>query len=88
MCRRPHGRVPFNLPLEDLDGRGAEAVIPPKRNRTAAREHDRAMYKWRHLAENFFARIKKFRAIATRFDKADASFAAGVHLVVGVIAAT
>ncbi len=27
--------------LEDLEGRGAEAVIPPKRNRTAPRARDR-----------------------------------------------
>ena len=52
------------------------------------REHDREMYKWRHLVENFFSRIKEFRAIATRFDKTDASFAARIQLVAGVIAAT
>ena len=46
------------------------------------------MYKWRHLVENFFSRIKEFRAIATRFDKTDASFAARIQLVAGVIAAT
>ena len=55
--------------LEDPDGCGAEAVIPSRRNRTAFREHGREMYKWRRLVENFFARIKEFRAIATRCDK-------------------
>ncbi len=42
--------------LDDLDGRGAEAVIPPERNRTAPREHDREMYGWRHLVDSFLAR--------------------------------
>jgi len=38
--------------------------------------------------ENLFARIKEFRAITTRHDKTDVSFAAGIHLVAGVVAAT
>ncbi len=74
--------------LEDLDGRGAEAVIPPKRNRTAPREHDREMYGWRHLVDSFLPKTREFRAIATRYDKTAASFAAGIHLVAGVVAAS
>ncbi len=35
--------------LEDLEGRGADAVIPSRRNQTEPREHDRKMYGWRHL---------------------------------------
>ena len=54
--------------LEELERRGAEAVIPARRNRTEPREHDRDVYGWRHLVENFFAKIKEFRAIATRQD--------------------
>jgi hypothetical protein len=45
------------------------------------------MYKWRHLVENFFAAIKDFRRIATRYDKTDSSFKAMVYLVSGVLAA-
>ncbi len=74
--------------LEDLEGRGAEAVIPSRRNRTEPREHDREKYGWRHRVENFFARIKEFRAIATRYDKTATSFAAGIHLIAGVAAAS
>jgi len=54
--------------LEDPEARGAEAVIPSRRSRTAPRAHDREMYGWRHLVENFFVKIKEFRAIATRGD--------------------
>ena len=53
----------------DLDARGAVAVIPPKTNRKATIAYDRAMYRWRHLIENFFAKLKEFRAVATRYDK-------------------
>lgn len=74
--------------LEEAEGRGAVPAIPPKRNRAASRDHDREMDKWRHQIENFLARIKNFRAMATRHDKTDESFAAGIHLVAGVIAAT
>ncbi len=74
--------------LEEIKESGAEAVIPARRNRTVPRDHDREMYKWRHQIENFFSRIKEFRAVATRYDKTDASFAAAIHLVSGVVAAT
>ena len=70
----------------DLDDRGAAAVIPPKANRSAAVGFDRDMYRWRHLIENTFAKLKEFRAVATRYDKTDASYTATVHLAAAVIA--
>jgi transposase len=69
----------------DLPRRGAKAVIPGRRNRRLAVEDDREMYKWRHQVENFFARIKEFRRIATRYDKTDASFAAMIYLASAVV---
>jgi len=71
----------------DLDDRGAVAVIPPKSNRKAIIAYDKAMYRWRHLIENFFAKLKEFRAIATRYDKTDDSFQANIHLAAAIIAA-
>ncbi len=62
--------------LQDLDERGATAVIPPKSNRKGLRNYDTHMYKWRRLIENYFATIKEFRSIATRYDKTDTSYAA------------
>ena len=44
------------------------------------------MYKWRHLVENFFARIKEFRRIATRYDKTDTSFSAMIYLGSAILA--
>ena len=52
--------------LQELDERGAIAVIPPKANRKMQRDYDTHMYKWRHQVENYFAKIKEFRGIATR----------------------
>jgi transposase len=44
------------------------------------------MYRWRHLIENCFAKLKEFRAIATRYDKTDSSFQASIHLAAAIIA--
>ena len=71
----------------DLDGRGAAAVIPPRANRKASLDYDKAMYRWRQLIENYFAKLKEFRAIATRYDKTDTSFRANIFLAAAVIAA-
>ncbi len=59
---------------------GAEAVIPPRSNRRAPREFDRHLYRARNLIERFFARLKHFRRIATRYDKLAKSFLSFIHL--------
>lgn len=64
----------------DLNSRGATAVIPPKADRVRRIGCDFAMYRWRHLVENFFCNLKQFRRIATRYDKTDTSFTAMIHL--------
>ena len=71
--------------LEPLAAAGKTAVIPPKANRLVARQYDRTLYKARHLIENFFAKIKQFRAIATRYDKTARNFLGAVHLVAAEI---
>ncbi len=71
--------------LEPLAATGKAAVIPPKANRREPREFDRETYKARHLIENFFAKLKQFRAIATRYDKTARNFLAAVHLVASAI---
>jgi len=73
--------------LKDLDERGAAAVIPPKSNRKQHRDYDKEVYKWRHLVENYFAKIKEFRGIATRYDKTLCSYAANWHLTAALIGA-
>lgn len=74
--------------LAPLREAGAEAVIPPKRRRTAPRGYDRDLYRARHLIEHFFCKLKQFRAIATRYDKTRRNFLAGVHLAAIAITLT
>jgi transposase len=60
-------------------------VIPSKSNRKEPRHLDKYLYAARHLIENFFARLKQFRAIATRYDKTARNFLAAVYLAAGVV---
>jgi len=71
--------------LEPLAAAGKSAVIPPRPNRPAPREFDRERYKQRHLIENFFCKLKQFRAIATRYDKTSQNFLAAIHLAAATI---
>jgi transposase len=71
--------------LEPLAAAGKTAVIPPKANRRSPRDFDRHLYKARHLIENFFAKLKQFRAIATRYDKTARNFLAAVYLASAAI---
>ena len=64
---------------------GKTVVIPPKSNRITKRDFDKDLYKARHLIENFFCKLKSFRAIATRYDKTARNFLSGVHLAAIVI---
>ena len=52
--------------IEPLLHASKAVVIPPKASRKHQRSHNRHLYKARHLIENFFARLKQYRAIATR----------------------
>ena len=55
-----------NWIIEELEGRGAEIVISQHPNRTAPRNIDTEAYKWRHLIENLFGKLKEFKRIAMR----------------------
>ena len=71
--------------FEPLAAAGKTVVIPPRTNRSSPRDYDRELYRARHLIENFFAKIKQFRAIATRYEKTARNFLAAVQLVASVV---
>ena len=71
--------------VKDLDDRGAHVVISQHPRRTKPREIDREIYKWRHLIENFFCKIKEFKRIAMRSCKTDTSFSAMIYLASAII---
>lgn len=75
-----HDRV-----VEPLLQAGKEVVIPSRATSKQPREYDRDLYKARHLIENFFARLKQYRAIATRYDKTASNFLGAIHLAAAVV---
>ena len=71
--------------LRPLREAGKEFVIPSRKCRKQQRPYDKALYEARHLIENFFYRLKQYRAIATRYDKTSRNFLAAIHLAATVI---
>ena len=71
--------------IEPLLAAGITPVIPPKSNRKTQRLFDKELYKARHLMENFYCRLKQYRAIATRYDKTARNFLAAIHLAAAII---
>jgi transposase len=66
--------------IEQATAQSMEVVIPPKKNRKVQREYDKYLYKIRHLVENAFLHLKRWRGIATRYAKNSASFLAAVQI--------
>jgi transposase len=69
-----------NAVIEAALGAGMEVVIPPKKNRKEQRGYDTYLYRLRHLVENAFLHLKRWRGIATRYAKNVSSFLAAVQI--------
>ena len=74
-----------NAIVADLNARGAKIVISQHPRRAKPIPMDAEMYKWRHLIENFFCKLKEFKRIAMRACKTDRSFEAMIYLAAAVI---
>ncbi|MGI4775805.1 MAG: transposase [Janthinobacterium lividum] len=64
---------------DKLQAAGCIVVISSKRRRRNTIIHNRYLYRCRHLIENFFAKLKQYRAIATRYDKTATNFLGAIH---------
>jgi transposase len=74
---------PLRIQMRD---KGAVPIIPRKQNSTVGNDDmDWCLYKYRHLVENVFARLKHFRAIATRYDKLKRNFESVIALACAFI---
>jgi transposase len=71
--------------LEKIEGLGANAVIPSRSNRKEQREYDRELYKRRNLIERAFNKLKRFRRIATRYDRKALYFESFVYLAASLL---
>ena len=66
--------------IEKAISQDMKVVIPPKKNRKDQRDYDRYLYSLRHLVENAFLHLKRWRGIATRYAKNTSSFVAAVQI--------
>ena len=64
---------------------GGQIVIPSHPTRKVRRDYDRVLYKDRHLIENFLAKLRQYRAIATRYDKTACNFLGAIYGIASVI---
>ena len=66
---------------ETIRNKSSIPIIPRKSNsKTGNFDIDWSLYKHRYLVENVFARLKHFRAIATRYDKLKRNFSSMLAL--------
>ncbi len=63
-----------------LASKGAWGNIKPMPNRVNVPSFSAYLYRFRNLVEGFFNKLKHFRAVATRYEKHDANYHAGVKL--------
>ncbi len=71
---------------EQIEKKGAKAVIPRKSNSVIGNaDMDWALYRYRHLVENAFARLKQYRALATRYDKLKRNYESMVAMACGLL---
>jgi transposase len=66
--------------VEQAEQQGMQPTIPPRKNRKMQREYDKDLYRLRHLVDNAFLHLKRWRGIATRYAKNTASFLAAVQI--------
>ena len=69
-----------NKIIDNATSQGMEPVIPPRRSRREKRYYDEFLYKERHLVENAFLHLKRWRGVATRYAKTLSSFVAAVQI--------
>jgi transposase len=66
--------------VDAIEAGGGEAVIPTRKNSTAPRVIDADRYTDRNLVERFWAKVKQYRRVATRYEKTARNFLAFVHV--------
>lgn len=71
--------------IDAIRARSMKPVIPPNPTRKTQRRYDKKLYRRRYLVEIFFHRLKRFRRIATRYEKTAAHYLALLHLACAVL---
>jgi len=64
--------------LDLIAAHGGRGHIPTQRDRKVQRSVEPAIYRQRSLVERFFNKLKRFRKIATRYEKTAGNYLAAV----------
>ena len=56
------------------------AIIPSRKTNKKQRYYNRELYKDRNCVERFFARLKQFRRVATRYEKKPVNYLSMIHV--------
>jgi transposase len=73
--------------LQGIRDRNLTPVIPPSKSRKHERDYDRNLYRLRYRVEVFFHNLKRYRRVATRYEKTAVCFLAFVHVACTLIGA-
>jgi transposase len=71
--------------VEEIESRGAVAVIPTQKGRREQRALDAHLYRERNLCERFWHKVKQYRRVATRYEKKAVNFLAFVQVAAMMI---
>jgi transposase len=66
--------------IDFAEENGMITVVPPRKSRKEQRFYDESLYKLRHLVENAFLKLKRWRGVATRYAKNSENFLAAVQI--------
>ena len=66
--------------VKAIEGRGAAAIIPPKKNRKDPRPYDQHVYKERNKVERLINLMKQYRRVATRNEKTGRNFLGFIYV--------
>lgn len=71
--------------VERIEPRGARAVIPTQRTRKEQRAVVRHAYRERNVRERFWSKAKRYRRVATRYEKKAANYLAFVKVAAKMV---
>jgi len=71
--------------IAQITSQGSQAVIPLRRNRKEQRDYDEGLYRERNLVERCFLKFKRYRRIATRYERLARNYLSMLCLVSSII---
>ncbi len=71
--------------IQRIESQGSRAVIPPRHHRKEQRDYDKGLYRERNLVGRCFLKLKRYRRIATRYERLARNYFSMLCLVSSII---